>query len=285
MKLRILTICIIMITPCLAKAQFARSDDGVKIAYQLQGNGDVALVFVHGWSCDATYWKYQVPHFAKKYKVVTVDLAGHGVSGLNRTNWTMDAFGKDVMAVVDTLSLDQYIFVGHSLGGLVVLEAARDNPEGLIGVIGVDVYRNIPKIRAVEEVEKSLDEGEAPYRENYAKKMRDFAPRFFVESSDSALVHWVSADMASNDPIAGIGTWRAYLLFMNNGFVGALTEVKVPIRGINADRRKTNLKAIQEYVPSFSVKIMSGVGHFLMMEKPSVFNVLLDDVLLELAGH
>jgi len=58
----------------------------------------------------------------------------------------------------------------------------------------------------------------------------------------------------------------------------------VPIPGINADRRETNLKA-QEYVPSFSVTIMPGVGHLLVMEKPRDFSVLLDDVLLELAGH
>ena len=52
-----------------------RSFDGVKISYDVQGKGEPVLVFVHGWSCSREYWKEQVAHFAKKHKVVTIDLA------------------------------------------------------------------------------------------------------------------------------------------------------------------------------------------------------------------
>ncbi|NOR13724.1 MAG: hypothetical protein GQ545_10775 [Candidatus Aminicenantes bacterium] len=65
------------------------STDGVSIHYQVQGKGTPALVFVHGWCCDLTYWEKQWDPFAEKYTVVSIDLAGHGQSGLNRESWTI----------------------------------------------------------------------------------------------------------------------------------------------------------------------------------------------------
>ena len=79
----------------------ATSGDGVAIHYTVLGEGEPALVFVHGWCCDSGYWKEQVPHFSQQYMVVTVDLGGHGESGMNREEWTVPAFGADVAAVVD----------------------------------------------------------------------------------------------------------------------------------------------------------------------------------------
>ena len=52
------------------------STDGVMIHYSVKGSGSPALVFIHGWCCDQTYWDKQVDFFAEKVKVVTIDLAG-----------------------------------------------------------------------------------------------------------------------------------------------------------------------------------------------------------------
>jgi len=57
------------------------SKDGTPISYEISGTGEPALLFVHGWSCDARYWRVQVPHFSKKHRVIILDLAGHGHSG------------------------------------------------------------------------------------------------------------------------------------------------------------------------------------------------------------
>jgi len=71
----------------------AISGDGVPIHYDVQGNGALALVFVHGWCCNRRYWDRQMGHFAAQYTVVGLDLAGHGASGRDRTQWTVPAFG------------------------------------------------------------------------------------------------------------------------------------------------------------------------------------------------
>ena len=58
------------------------SEDGVVIYYDVRGSGERTLVFVHCWSCDRSYWQRQVEEFTDVYRVVTIDLAGHGQSGL-----------------------------------------------------------------------------------------------------------------------------------------------------------------------------------------------------------
>ena len=106
----------------------AISADGLPIYYTVQGEGEPALVFVHGWCCDGGYWSEQLGRFAQRYKVVAVDLGGHGQSGLGRQTWTMEAFGEDVKSVVEKLGLTKAVLVGHSMGGKVIIEAARLMP-------------------------------------------------------------------------------------------------------------------------------------------------------------
>ena len=67
-----------------ARAEWPRvvpSKDGTPISFEIHSAGEPTLEFVHGLCCDARYWDAQVPHFSKRHRVVTLDLAGHGHSG------------------------------------------------------------------------------------------------------------------------------------------------------------------------------------------------------------
>ncbi|HQO83876.1 MAG TPA: alpha/beta hydrolase, partial [Synergistales bacterium] len=117
----ILLICLALATsaPLPAEAetpwpQVAFSADGVPISFEVHGDGEPALVFVHGWSCDARYWSAQTPLFSLKHRVIILDLAGHGHSGMGRSKYTMGSFGEDVRAVVEATDTKKAILVGHS---------------------------------------------------------------------------------------------------------------------------------------------------------------------------
>src|SRR5258708_36000946 len=101
------------------------SADGVPIHFTDQGKGDPALVFVHCWSCDRHLWDNQVPVFAKRHRVVTLDLAGHGESGRGRKDWSVPSFREDVKALVEKLGLKQVMLVGSAMRGAVSLQTAR----------------------------------------------------------------------------------------------------------------------------------------------------------------
>ena len=134
-----------------------RSRDGIPIVYDAVGSGDPALILVHGWSCDRTYWRQQTGVFADRHRVVTIDLAGHGESGEGRASWTMASFGEDVVAVVDDLGLANMVLVGHSMGGDVIVEAALRLGERVAGLVWVDTYDELTTPATEEQVQAFVE--------------------------------------------------------------------------------------------------------------------------------
>jgi pimeloyl-ACP methyl ester carboxylesterase len=257
--------------------QTATSEDGVSIRFRVYGKGEPALILIHCWSCDSSYWDQQLDPMKARYTLVTLDLAGHGESGTTRGDWSIPAFGADVAAVAARIRNRQIVLVGHSMGGPVALEAARRLRGRVIGIVGVDTFTNIglPPLSA-PELEQRLE----PYRRDFATTTRDnVTQRFFKPTSDPLLVREIADDMASEPPGIGIGA----MIGMNNmNYSAALGDIDVPIIAINSDRLPTDLERIRLHAPTFSVKIMRGAGHFLMIEEWVRFNQLLDETVQEL---
>jgi pimeloyl-ACP methyl ester carboxylesterase len=255
----------------------AISADENAIHYQVQGQGKPALIFIHGWCCDRSYWDAQLPYFAQKYEVVAIDLTGHGESGLDRKEWTMGAFGEDVVAVVNKLNLDQVVLVGHSMGGPVILEVARRMPKRVIGLVGVDTLQNFED----KFTQEQIDDLFTSLRSNFAEATRNFVRTMFTPNSDPALVEKIATDMSSAPQEVGLGALEALVNFQNNEIIQVLREVKIPIACVNSDMEPTNVETNQRYAPSFQVNIMFGVGHFNMLEDPETFNRLVEETIQE----
>ena len=250
------------------------SHDGVPIRFEVHGSGEPALVFVHGWSCDRSYWDAQVPYFSERHRVVTIDLAGHGESGLGREDWTMRAFGQDVVAVVDELGLQQVVLVGHSMGGPVVVEAARTLGDRVKLIVGADTFGDVSERWDQETMDSWLQ----AFRADFPAATRDMVRTMFVPTSDSTLIERIVADMSGAPPEVGLGAMEANADWWNNEIETAFRELHVPVRLINSDYRPTNVDAGREYTPSFDAVLMTGVGHFVMMEDPDTFNRLLREI-------
>ncbi|MDD5022036.1 MAG: alpha/beta hydrolase, partial [Endomicrobiaceae bacterium] len=135
-----------------AKTQTAISKDGVPISFSVYGKGDTTLVFIPGWSCNSSVWKNQVPYFSKKYRVVTLDLAGHGKSGKERTVYTMESFAQDVASVIKKINAQKVILIGHSMGGFVIIETAKIIPDNVIALVGIDTLQNLEQSYTPEQV-------------------------------------------------------------------------------------------------------------------------------------
>jgi pimeloyl-ACP methyl ester carboxylesterase len=253
------------------------SADGIPVSYEVHGTGTPALVFVHGWSCDRTYWAGQVDHFAANYKVVTIDLAGHGESGVGRPSWTMPAFGEDVVAVVDRLQLQDLVLIGHSMGGDVIVEAGLRLPDRVAGLVWVDVYHSLGEPWTSERIQEFL----VPFREDFVSATRAFVREMFLAESDPGLVDRVVADMSAAPPEIAVDAIEHS--FGNEGAVVAgLRDLAAPLVAINADSEPTDVEGLRRH--GVSTVVMPGVGHFLMMEDPDTFNRLLSDVINEFEG-
>ena len=276
LKLLLVTLLFFILSGCARKgSEQVLSADNVTISYQVQGQGKPAVVFVHGWCCDKRYWKFQVPYFAKRHKVVTIDLAGHGQSGLGRVDYTIEAFGSDVVAVVEKLDLGEVVLIGHSLGGPVIIEAAKQMPRRVIGCVGADTLHDIEKGYGGGEIENIV----AKLKVDFVKESQDFIRQMFPADADPDLVKWVINKMPSASREAGISALRNLADYDLKSAVG---QIKVPIYSINADFWPTSLEVNEKYAKSFKLKLMPGIGHFVMMEDPEKFNQLLAETINEL---
>lgn len=259
------------------RAQRTPSADGVEIAYEVFGDPwaeGPPLVLVHGWSCDRSYWDAQVGPLSERHRVVTVDLAGHGESGMDRKWWTIASYGADVAAVLEVLDLHDAVLVGHSMGGDVIVDAARAAPDRVAGLVWVDAYRELGQPFPSEEIEAFVGNLESDFQ---AATYAFVSENLFPAEADADLVDRVSGDMAEAPPEVALPS--ILNSFQNGHLVPVVlqTEIDVPIVAINPADGTTDAESLGRY--GVDVELLPGVGHFLMMEDPAGFNELLLRVL------
>jgi len=250
--------------------QLAMTPDNVHIDYRVWGKGEPAVVLVHGWACDSDYWHAQIDALKAKYTVVAVNLAGHGGSERNRTDWSMGNYGEDVATVVRQLHNHQVVLVGHSMGADVALEASRRIGDRVIGIIAVDSLKSIglPPMPP-REIERVL----APFRANFIEATRNYVTnKLFEKGANPVLVQKVAYDMSLEPADVGVPSLQS-LLAMD--FTKLLPEIHIPVLAINSDLGATDAARIRKSLPGFEVDVLEHTGHFLMMEVPQRFNPLL----------
>jgi pimeloyl-ACP methyl ester carboxylesterase len=187
----------------------------------------------------------------------------------------MEAFGKDVASVVEKLGLGRVVLVGHSMGGPVIIEAAAQMPERVIGLVGADTFLDLERKYTAEQIDAFL----APFKADFGERTSKLVRGIFLADADPELVEWVVRDMCSARPEVGISAMQGLASFDAEE---ALRQVRKPIYCINSDMRPVNVEGGRRYAQSFEVKFMSGVGHFVMLEDAETFNRLLSETIEEL---
>ena len=249
------------------------SADGVPIHYRAGGTGATALVFVHGWLGDAGWWEPTMRHFATRYRVVALDLAGHGRSGAGRSAWSVEHFAADVVAVADALALQRVVLIGHSMSGAIAVEAAR---------------RLGPRARLVVPVDTLNDlEWELPpelWTEFFGGLRADFPSAvegffrtlLFRPDSPPAVVARVVAAGRAAEPERAVRMLEASKDYDLRAAVQALAA---PIHALNTDLNPTKLDTNRKYAPRFALTLLPGLAHWPMLEDPAAFQAGLEQVL------
>jgi pimeloyl-ACP methyl ester carboxylesterase len=114
--------------PVVSESKFADVDH-IKVHYTNYGQGDSALVLVHGWACDETVWSEQAPALAEKIRVITIDLPGHGQSDKPQgIEYDKDLYARAIDGVIKDAGVKSTILVGHSNGAPFVRHYYRKFP-------------------------------------------------------------------------------------------------------------------------------------------------------------
>jgi pimeloyl-ACP methyl ester carboxylesterase len=243
------------------------SADGTPIFYREGGRGAVTVLFIHGWSCNHQFFGPQFASVTADYKVLALDLAGHGQSGA-RAEVSVEGFAQDVAAVAATTD-GPLVLVAHSTGGRVVCAVAKRLGDRLLGAIGIDTFHNLGQPMPDEQV---IVEAVAARRADFVGSTRDYVSIFFKDGSDPAVVAWVKDQMTATDPAQAIAAMEAFARFDARE---AITGWSRPVIALNSDWVPINYKEIQGFLPGFDMLILAGRGHFPNLDDPLIFNGLL----------
>ena len=108
--------------------------ENTSIRFSDVGRGDV-LVFLHGYLLSLEVWQDFVQEFVSDYRVICIDLPGHGESGLPAEVSTMEVMGDAVDAVLEHLNISKAVFFGHSMGGYAALALLEKNPDRFSAIV------------------------------------------------------------------------------------------------------------------------------------------------------
>jgi pimeloyl-ACP methyl ester carboxylesterase len=253
-----------------ADTRIVLSPDNVHIEYHIYGRGDPAVVLVHGWAADANYWSGQIDALAAHYTVVALNLAGHGASGSNRADWTIQNYAQDVVAVAHDIPNSQLVLVGHSMGAAVVLAATPLLGTRVIGVVTVEALRSVGQPRlSSAEIERRV----APFSTDFIGETRRLVTgSLFPSDANAVLVKKVAYDMSLEPPTVAVPSMRSLLSF---DLEALLPTIHVPVYAINSDLVPTDAARIRKVLPDFTLDVLDHSSHFPMLEAPQRFNPLL----------
>lgn len=260
-------------TTALPTTATVESADGSPIVYGTQGQGEPAIVFIHCWTCNHSFWNAQIDYFSKNHKVVWLDLAGHGESGSTRQRYSMQAFGGDVAAVVDQIGARKVILVGHSMGGPVAVEAAKQLGDRVIGIVGVDTfYTPFEYPTSQEQIEAFVKPFETDYRKTTDKMLHSM----FTAEADPAVVEAIVNKFSTANPKVGVSAMRELFNWNARHAATDLQRFSPILYNINA------APTGKEAPPNSHVVMVPGVGHFVAQVKPDAFNQALEGIIAKL---
>lgn len=245
--------------------------DPIPLHYTEAGTG-FPVVLLHGFPFDHTIWAAQQSALSDTYRVITPDLRGHGQSpALAADVYTMDDFAQDVIALLDTLDIERAVWVGHSMGGYIMLAALRLAPERIAGVafVATHPYPDSADKQAGRRAtaERVLAEGSVIAADSMRPIM--FAPNFDTESATAQTIY----DIMRNTAPETIAAAQRGMAGRPDSVptVRAMTVPAVVIAGTDDQIMGINVaRGMIDVLPAGTTLVeIADSGHMPMLEQPA----------------
>ncbi len=243
--------------------------DGDKIHYYDIGKAKSAnaLVFIHGWTCNADFWKESYNAFPD-YRVIAINLPGHGQSDKPKLNYSIEHFAQSVAAVLKHAKIKQAVFVGHSMGTPVARQFYRTYPKKTLGLVVVDgpLRALAPKV----EMDKFI----ANLRSNYSVNTAKYIDGMLTVITDESMKKAIREGMLATPDFVAVSAIEG----MADEKIWTEEKITVPVLAVMAPLAANWPPGIKEaytsMAPNLEFHEWAGVSHFLMMERPTEFNGL-----------
>jgi len=247
--------------------------NGISMAYSDRGIG-LPLVFVHAFPLNRTMWRPQEEALASRFRVITVDLRGHGDSDAPLWHYTLDQAAEDVRAVIDHLSIGQAVFVGLSMGGYVLFALYRKYSERVKGVVLADTraqadtpegrearfqmaqvaYKKGPAAIAEIMIPKLLSPATIHNRPDLVQQVRHMIECNQISGIAGDLM--AMAERPDSTPLLGEITCPAQVI------VGELDQATPP----------SDAQLMADRIPGARLTVIPHAAHLANLEQPEAFN-------------
>lgn len=250
--------------------------DGVTLAFEEAGSGRPPLLFIHGWTCDRSYFAPQFKHFRRTHRVVSVDLRGHGQSDKPQQDYTMALFAEDLAWLCGQLKLTKPVMIGHSMGGVIALEMAARFPELPAAIVALDSPIVPPQ---------SLRDALAPLMAalttpGYKDAQRKFVADVLFLPTDDAKRKARIVKAMSSAPQHVMASAFGNIFACDTA--AAAAKCKLPVLNITAAQPLTDLARFQELCKHLVNGQTVGAGHFHQLEVPDQVNAMIERFLKNL---
>jgi pimeloyl-ACP methyl ester carboxylesterase len=247
--------------------------DGVALFYEEARGDGPPVVLVHGWCCDHSYFAPQFDHFARAgYRVVAVDLRGHGRSDKPECRYSMADFADDVAWLCGKLKLNGPLVIGHSMGGIVTFDLAARYPGLPRAIVMLDAAIVLPDA-ARAGLGQLIGKMRGP---NYRAVARDYiADVFFIPSDDAERKARILDQMTSAPQHVMFPMLEGLRDYDPSLAKGRLTVPSLFIAA-NEPRPRSEITPLRELIPQMAYGQTVGSGHFCQLEVPDQVNAMID---------
>lgn len=242
-----------------------------------RGRGTPAIVFVHGFTCNLSSWKEQLAALSENHRCVAVDLPGHGGSA-ESGEATIEVLAQSVNDTLDALELNEVVLVGHSMGCRIVSEMFSQSPGRVCGVVYIDGS----VVAAGDADVAARAAAETIERIGMERFLEQFYDGFFIENTPAAVRDHVYSGLAATRIGFAAKLWPNVIRWDASRSRALLETIDVPALVIQSTTLDENLKripleqgqtapwmdAVSKAVRDVTITVVSGVGHFPMLEAP-----------------
>lgn len=248
--------------------------DDINIGYDDLGEGNIPIIFLHGFPFDRTMWQPQMEFLSKSNRVIAYDIRGYGKSDSGTQKFTIDQFSNDLIEFMDALQIDKAVVCGLSMGGYILLNALASNPGRFKAVILSDTQcvadteeGKAGRMKAIEQVkEKGLEE----FAEGFLKKI------FWTETltHQKELTEKIRQVILNTKQETVTGTLLA--LAERNETCSTLEKIDIPVMILCGENDQvTPLEKSQMMHAKINgsvLYVIKNAGHMSSLEQPEFFN-------------
>lgn len=239
-----------------------------QLTHQDTGSGP-PIILIHGLASDHNIWAGIIPFLQEDYRVIAVDLRGHGSSSKTSGPYSMELFSRDICSLLDSLNIRQAHFIGHSMGGAVAQEIAINNPDRVISLtlISSFAYQDFQLKKSLINLRNVI--GESGYDEFFNECLKTtHSPGYIKENLE--LLNQFRKDMSKTSSIPSLIASINACLKVNN--LDSLRNITAPtlIMSSRKDRFISTDQGIimNEHIPHSKLEIIVGTSHNTIVEEP-----------------